>query len=442
MELVQTVLVEIPTDRSSEISAPGGLLSELESHREELREEPGFQGMRITRSITTAGNVLLTVETRWRDGASLSAYGLQTPNAASIVRAHEAELLPDTLQVLRGESVVDTSEPAAATLGERSSFAIFVPIGVPLIGLAIIYALSRIYLALPSNVATGLAAVVALGILGIAALIATNPKMPKWQISTILTAVLAVFAVGFIYAGIHGKEETPVVFGNETPTATVPGGNGGGAALTIAAKNVKFDQTTATIPGGAVTIAFNNQDTGVLHNLHIFQGTDATGASVGATDEAAGPVTQQLQVNLTQGTAYFYRCDVHPDQMKGTLSVTAPAPGGAPPPGGAPGAGGPPSGAAGETLTVVAKNVKFDQSTLDAKAGDVAIDFDNQDTGVPHNFHLYQGNDNTGATVGATNVASGPDKQTLTVKLSPGSYFYDCEVHPTQMTGKLQVSGP
>src|SRR5438552_5429477 len=240
MELVQTVLVEIPADRSAEIAAPAGLLSELESHREELREEPGFQGMRITRSITPAGNVLLAVETRWRDAASISAYGLRTPNSASIVRAHEAEVLPDTLQILRGESVVDTAEPAAASLGERSSFAIFVPIGVPLIGLAIIYALSRIYLALDSNVATALAAIVALGVLGIAALIATNPKMPKWQISTILTGVLAIFAVGFIYAGIHGKEEEPTRGLEASPTVAAGGNN---AALTITAKNVKFDQT-------------------------------------------------------------------------------------------------------------------------------------------------------------------------------------------------------
>src|SRR5205823_8521573 len=107
-----------------------------------------------------------------------------------------------------------------------------------------------------------------------------------------------------------------------SPTVAAGGNN---AALTITAKNVKFDQTTASIPGGPVTIAFDNEDSGVLHNLHIFQGTDATGASVGATDETAGPVAQQLQVSLTQGAAYFYRCDVHPDQMKGNLTVTAPA---------------------------------------------------------------------------------------------------------------------
>src|SRR5207248_11487136 len=200
--------------------------------------------------------------------------------------------------------------------------------------------------------------------------------------STVRSGVLAVFAVGISCARLHGKEEKPEV----TPTAATTT-SGPTAALTVVAKNVKFDQTNATVPGGPVTIAFDNQDNGVLHNLRIFQGTDASGASVGATDQTAGPVTQQLQVNLTQGTAYFYRCDVHPDQMKGNLTVTAPAPGAGPPPGGGPAGGGTSGGPAGQTLTVVAKHVQFDQSSLDAKAGAVAIDFDNQDTGDVHNLH-------------------------------------------------------
>lgn len=416
-------------------------MSELEAHREELREEPGFLGMRITRSITTEGNVLLSVETQWTDSAHLSSYTLSQRNAASIIRGHEAELRPDTLQILRGEAIAD-EEARIGSVGERTLFAFLVPIGVPLIGLAIIYALSRIYLAVDSNVATTLAAIVAVGIIAVAGYVASNPKMPPWQLGTIVTGVLAIFAVGFIYAGIHGKNEEPHGPSTETAVAgTTPAG--GGLAATISAKNVKFDQSSLNVAAGPnVTIRFDNQDTGVTHNFHIFRGSDANGESVGATTEAAGPDTQDLTVNLTEG-AYFFRCDVHPTQMTGTLNVGPPAPGGGSPPPGGPATGGtPPPAPAGETLSVVAKNVKFDQSTLDAKAGSVAIEFDNQDNGVSHNFHLYKGNDATGESVGNTEIAAGPDKQTLTVNLTPGSYYYDCEVHPTQMTGKMQVSGP
>src|SRR5439155_1430057 len=136
----------------------------------------------------------------------------------------------------------------------------------------------------------------------------------------ILTGVLAIFAVGFIYAGIHGKEEEPTRGLEASPTVAAGGNN---AALTITAKNVKFDQTTASIPGGPVTIAFDNEDSGVLHNLHIFQGTDNSGDSVGMTDTATAPDKQNLNVNLSPGT-YFYQCDVHPTQMTGMLQVSGP----------------------------------------------------------------------------------------------------------------------
>src|SRR6478609_4791359 len=140
MELVQSVSAEIPPDHAETISAPGGLLSELEAHREELREEPGSLGMRITRSITTEGNILLSVETRWADSSHLTAYTLSERNVPSIIRAHDAEIQPDTLQILRGEAIAD-EEAGIGSPGERTLFAVLVPVGVPLIGLAIIYAL-------------------------------------------------------------------------------------------------------------------------------------------------------------------------------------------------------------------------------------------------------------------------------------------------------------
>jgi plastocyanin len=69
-----------------------------------------------------------------------------------------------------------------------------------------------------------------------------------------------------------------------------------------------------------VTIQFANKDSGVPHNLHVFQGVDAKGDSVGETDIASGPVTQNLKLNLAAG-GYFYRCDAHPTTMNGTLTV-------------------------------------------------------------------------------------------------------------------------
>lgn len=94
----------------------------------------------------------------------------------------------------------------------------------------------------------------------------------------------------------------------------------------------------------------------------------------------------------------------------------------------------------GNTLALAGKDIKFDKSTLEAKAGIVVIDFDNQDNGVSHNVQVFKGTDASGESVGATDVAAGPTKQTLTLDLAAGTYYYQCDVHPAQMSGTLTVS--
>jgi plastocyanin len=94
---------------------------------------------------------------------------------------------------------------------------------------------------------------------------------------------------------------------------------------------------------------------------------------------------------------------------------------------------------AGNALTVVAKNIQFDKSELEATAGAVTITLDNQDSGVPHNIHVFKGDSPSGASVGATSINPGPDKSTLNLTLEAGEYYYHCDVHPN-MKGSLTVS--
>jgi plastocyanin len=41
--------------------------------------------------------------------------------------------------------------------------------------------------------------------------------------------------------------------------------------------------------------------------------------------------------------------------------------------------------------------------------------------------------------MGKTEFVAGPVKQTLTLTLAAGEYFFVCDVHPPTMSGKLEV---
>ncbi|HVT78760.1 MAG TPA: cupredoxin domain-containing protein [Acidimicrobiales bacterium] len=87
----------------------------------------------------------------------------------------------------------------------------------------------------------------------------------------------------------------------------------------------------------------------------------------------------------------------------------------------------------GTTLTLVAKNIAFDQSTLSATAGDsVTFVIKNEDN-TEHNLTIADLKVDKDAEAGKS------AKQTVT-NLKPGTYQYHCEYHPTQMNGTLTVS--
>jgi plastocyanin len=106
----------------------------------------------------------------------------------------------------------------------------------------------------------------------------------------------------------------------ETPTQ--PSGTGGDeTVLQLVGANTLFDKDELEAPAGTITIEFDNRDGGILHNVNVFAGEDATGESVGATELEVGPIKQTLTLELEPGS-YFYQCDAHPATMSGTLTVT------------------------------------------------------------------------------------------------------------------------
>jgi plastocyanin len=130
-----------------------------------------------------------------------------------------------------------------------------------------------------------------------------------------LIVVFAVAAVA-LYGG------ATLVDVKHAPAAADGGGaTGGPANVTITAKNIAFDKRSIAISTGVdVTITFVNSDAGVLHNIAFYTNRSATSAiAKGAT--FAGPGEEQVKFVAPAPGSYFYRCDVHPDQMNGTLTV-------------------------------------------------------------------------------------------------------------------------
>jgi len=79
----------------------------------------------------------------------------------------------------------------------------------------------------------------------------------------------------------------------------------------------------------------------------------------------------------------------------------------------------------------------FDTGCLAAQGGaPFDIDFDNRDEGIAHNVSIYA----NGSSVFTGKIVTGPVAITYRVgALSPGTYVFQCDVHPSQMVGQFVV---
>jgi plastocyanin len=114
----------------------------------------------------------------------------------------------------------------------------------------------------------------------------------------------------------------PPPTGGPPPASCAPSGT----QLQLGAKAIAFDTNCLAAPANqAFTIAFSNQDPGIQHNVHIEtadpqQNPSATSLFMG--DLVTGPDTTTYQVPALAAGAYFFHCDVHPLQMRGTFIVS------------------------------------------------------------------------------------------------------------------------
>ena len=97
-------------------------------------------------------------------------------------------------------------------------------------------------------------------------------------------------------------------------TSTVPGPPP--REIAVIGKAVAFEPDEIEVQvGETFVIVFDNQDSGILHNIHL------TEPKSYKTPIKQGPAIDKLKIKLTKkGGPYTFICDVHPD-MKGEITV-------------------------------------------------------------------------------------------------------------------------
>jgi plastocyanin len=108
------------------------------------------------------------------------------------------------------------------------------------------------------------------------------------------------------------------------------GGGGGGPGVAVVAQNLAFDTDTISLPADAPSsIAFDNRDPGVPHNISIYSGSDLA-EMLFQGELVTGPDRVDYAIPPLPAGEYYFQCDVHPN-MNGV--VVADQGGGEPPPG-------------------------------------------------------------------------------------------------------------
>ena len=93
------------------------------------------------------------------------------------------------------------------------------------------------------------------------------------------------------------------------------------AQLEISALNLLFDKDRLVAPPNTeVSLVFNNNDAGVLHNVSVYRSRNAE-EPIFTGELFVGVDTRTYRFETPEAGSYFFRCDSHPDTMNGSFVV-------------------------------------------------------------------------------------------------------------------------
>jgi plastocyanin len=223
--------------------------------------------------------------------------------------------------------------------GRRILYGIGIPVAAALFIAAMLWAMSRVLLAVDPAVAPLVALLFAANILVASALaVILRGRRAFVMITAVILGTFAAGGIGGAVAGewpvpshvagghTPGGEETepppptesPTGEPTEPPTGEPTGPPPEGETVEITAQATAFDTSELSLPADKPsTIVFDNQDP-LPHNVAIYT---AEGGEQLFAGQIITATTAEYPVPPLQPGSYYFQCDVHPTEMNGTVAV-------------------------------------------------------------------------------------------------------------------------